>query len=191
MQEKKTFTVKESINNYRWFNLKELTEWLLILLVCFCIVYCMNTFAIINANVPSASMEPTIMTNDKIVANRFAYAGNKTPERGDVVIFHYPDYEETLYVKRVIGLPGDTVIIRDGQVYINDILLDEPYLTEETEGYFGPYVVPEGHYFMLGDNRNNSEDSRYWENKYVEESKILGKVMFKYDLTPPRFNKVH
>ena len=85
-------------------------------------------------------------------------------------------------LKRVIGLPGETVEIVDGKVYINgsDTPLEEPYLPEPMEGSYGPYTVPEGSYFMLGDNRNNSRDARYWENKFVKKEKIIAKVLFCY-----------
>lgn len=140
-----------------------------------------NRFVIVNATVPTGSMEDTIMPKDRVVALRLSYYWG-SPERGDIAIFKYPDNEDILYVKRVIGMPGETVTIIDGKVYINDSTepLDEPYLKEEFYGNYGPYTVPEGSYFMLGDNRNDSLDSRYWENKYVQEDKILGKVFFKY-----------
>ena len=87
-----------------------------------------------------------------------------------------------MFIKRVIGLPGETVNIIDGKVYINDsqVPLDDSFTPETPQGSFGPYEVPEGCYFMLGDNRENSEDSRFWVNKYVQEDKILGKVYFRY-----------
>ena len=102
------------------------------------------------------------------------------PERGDIVIFRYPDNEEELYVKRVIGLPGETVDIRDGYIYIDgaDTPLDEDYLKEDWTVATGNYhfEVPEDSYLMLGDNRNDSWDARYWTNPYVREDKILGKA---------------
>ena len=87
-----------------------------------------------------------------------------------------------LYIKRVIGLPGDKVQIIDGKVYINDseTPLDEPYLPEPPEGDYGPYYVPEDSYFMLGDNRNWSKDSRFWTNTYVKKEKVLAKAIFRY-----------
>ena len=103
-------------------------------------------------------------------------------EKPNGIVFS-PD-EKILYVKRIIGLPGETVQIKDGAVFINGTKLDEPYLNEPMIGGSGTYKVPEGKYFMLGDNRNNSKDSRYWQNKYVSKDKILGKVVFRYF---PRF----
>ena len=183
------FTVTEEIEHYSPFNLNAFKEWLSILLLAFCIVYLVNTYVIVNANVPTGSMIPTINPEEKIIASRFAYH-TTSPERGDVVIFRYPDNEEILYVKRVIGLPGDEVLIKDGNVYINGVKLEEPYVKKETKGNFGPYEVPEGCYFMLGDNRNNSEDSRFWHNKFVSEEKILGKVVIKYNIIPPYVQKI-
>ena len=104
--------------------------------------------------------------------------------RGDIVIFRYPDNEEELYVKRVIGLPGETVDIRDGYIYIDgaDTPLDEDYLKEDWTVATGNYhfEVPEDSYLMLGDNRNDSWDARYWTNPYVREDKILGKAAVIY-----------
>lgn len=183
------FTVEQKVQHYRWFKFKELLDWLRILVLSFCIVYLLNTFVIINANVPTSSMIPTIVPGEKIIANRLAYINEKAPQRGDIIIFYYPDNEEILFTKRVIGLPGDTVTIQDGQVYINGIKLVEPYASK-TEGNFGPYEVPDGHYFVLGDNRSNSEDSRFWRNKYVRKDKILGKVIIKYGFNKPHISKI-
>ena len=98
------------------------------------------------------------------------------------MIFKFPDDESKLYIKRVIGLPGDTVVIVDGKVYINGSSepLDDSFCPEEPLGNFGPYSVPEGSYFMLGDNRNYSADSRFWQNTFVKREKILGKAVLRY-----------
>ena len=137
-------------------------------------------YVIVNAEVPSGSMKNTINESDRIIANRLAYSFGGEVERGDIIVFEFPDNEEILYVKRVIGLPGDIVFIKDGEVYINGTALNEPYIREKTEGEFGPYTVPEDCYFCLGDNRNDSSDSRYWNNTYVSKDKILGKVVLRY-----------
>lgn len=140
----------------------------------------LNTVVLANSFVPSPSMEPTIMTGDRIMGFRLSYLAD-SPQRGDVVIFRYPDNEKKNYVKRVIGLPGDRVVIDQGQVYINDVILEEDYLNEEMEkGPRQEFLVPADSYFVMGDNRNNSDDSRRWQNTYVKKEKIMAKVMFKY-----------
>ncbi|MCR4745990.1 MAG: signal peptidase I [Lachnospiraceae bacterium] len=158
---------------------KEIIEWIAVVVVAVVLAYFVNHFIIVNAIVPSSSMEKTIMTGDRVIGYRLAYSFSE-PERGDIIIFKFPDDESKLYIKRLIGLPGETVEIKEGKVFVNGEALDEPYLTVTTEGTFGPYTVPEGHYFMLGDNRNNSADSRYWNNTYLAREKIVGKAVFKY-----------
>ena len=130
-------------------------------------------------------MEYTIMTGDRIFGNRLAYI-NKDPQRFDIVIFKYPDDETQLFIKRVIGLPGETVEIRDGKVYIDgaETPLDDSFTPEPPQGNWGPEVVPEGSYFMLGDNRNRSKDSRFWTNTFVKKEKILGKAVLRYFPSP-------
>ena len=159
----------------------ELIQWLIAILVAFIIALFVDNFLIVNAQIPSGSMENTIMTGDRVVGNRLSYL-TKDPERYDVIIFKYPDDESQLFIKRIIGLPGETVTIRDGKVYINDSTepLRDDFCPETPVGDFGPYEVPEGCYFMLGDNRNVSKDSRYWLNPYVEKDKIIGKAFLRY-----------
>lgn len=159
---------------------KEIFSWIKTILLALILALFINKVVIVNAVVPTGSMENTIMTKDRIVAFRLSYVVSE-PERGDIVIFKYPDDENMLYVKRVMGLPGEVIQIIDGTLYIDGEVYDgEDYLKEEMYGNFGPYTVPEGAYFMMGDNRNNSLDSRYWQNKFVYRDKILGKVIFKY-----------
>ena len=161
---------------------REILEWVVVLAISATLAFALDKFIIVNAKIPSASMEPTIMTGDRLIGNRLAYI-NENPQRGDVVIFLYPDNEKEIFIKRVIGLPGETVTIRNGQVYINDASgpLDESaYITSTPLGDFGPFEVPEGAYFMMGDNRNNSMDSRYWNRPYVYRDKILGKAWARY-----------
>ncbi len=157
----------------------EIFEWVKVIVFAALGAFIINSFIIINAVIPSASMETTIMTGDRIFGNRLAYI-NSDPVYGDIVIFKYPDDETQYFIKRVIGVPGDTVEVIDGVVYINGEEKKEDFLSVKPTGSFGPYNVPEDCYFMMGDNRDNSADSRYWTNTYVHKNKILGKAMLRY-----------
>lgn len=160
---------------------REILEWVLLIGVTVLFVVFLDTKVVVNSEVPSASMEETIMTGDHIFGNRMAYR-DSDPERFDIVIFRMPDDKSLLYIKRIIGLPGETVSIVDGKVYIDgaEEPLEDDFIKEPMEGTFGTFQVPENCYFMLGDNRNNSLDSRYWNNPYVEREDILGKAFFRY-----------
>ena len=148
-------------------------------------VILLEKFVLLNARIPSESMQNTIMVGNRIFGNRLAYRKDG-PERYDIVIFKYPDDESQLFIKRVIGLPGDVIDIRDGNVYVNG---DEEPLTDsfcpqedvtESGGLDVPFVVPDDCYFMLGDNRLHSKDSRYWEEHFVHSDKILAKAAVRY-----------
>lgn len=162
---------------------KEILSWVITLGITMLCVFLLKNYVIINANVPTGSMENTIMPDDNLLGYRLAYM-NEEPQRGDVIFFYFPDDETQKFVKRVIGLPGETVRIENGEIYINDseVPLEEPYLKEEWTRGTGPFVfeVPEGSYFVLGDNRNTSRDARYWANTYVAKEKIIGKAILIY-----------
>lgn len=174
-----------------WHDIWDYVKMIIIVVV---VVLFVNNVVLINAKIPSGSMEDTIMTGDRVFGFRLAYGFNqeifgneiskkfKEPERYDIVIFKYPDDESQLFIKRLIGLPGETVEIVDGKVYIDgsETPLEDDFIKEAPRGNFGPYHVPENCYFMLGDNRNNSKDSRLWENTYVRFDQIVGKAMFRY-----------
>ena len=167
---------------------KEILKYIIFTEVVIAVTVLLNIFVIINANVPSGSMESTIMTGDKIIGNRLAYLF-KEPERGDIVIFRDNDNKNKLLVKRIIALPGEIVEVREGQVYINlsSVPLDEPYAHAVSFAEYGPYTVPQESYFVLGDNRNNSNDSRYWANPFVYRKNIKGKVVFRFWKKPTIF----
>jgi len=184
---------------------KQYLDFFFTLLIAVGIALFLNFFIIVNAVIPSASMQNTIMTGDRVFGSRLAYKFSE-PQRYDIVIFRYPDDESQLFIKRVIGLPGETVIITGGKVYIidgsedtsgiddealmedpdaygNAELLDDSFCPETPRGggdRDGVFRVPEGHYFVLGDNRNHSNDARFWHNSFVSEKKILGKAFLKY-----------
>ena len=165
-------TSKEPAAKEKDSTAKELFQWLIAILAAVAIALFVDNFLIVNAQIPSGSMENTIMTGDRVVGNRLSY----------LTIFKYPDDESQLFIKRIIGLPGETVEIRDGHIYIDGS--SEPLEDVETKEYmvgnYGPYTIPEGCYFVMGDNRNDSKDSRYWIHPYVSKDKILGKAVFRY-----------
>jgi signal peptidase I len=159
--------------------LKELFSWIMVFVIAIGLATFINKVIIFKVEVPTGSMENTIMVGDKVETLRLSYLfGN--PKRGDIVVFPYPDDESMDYIKRIIGLPGETIEGIDGYVYINGEPLEESYVTSLLDSDFGPFEIPEESYFMMGDNRNVSEDARYWENKFVNKDKIKGKAIFKY-----------
>ncbi len=161
--------------------LKDVLEWVLAIGVAFLIAYFITHVLIINTVVPSESMQPTINVNDRLITNRLAYLF-KEPERGDVIVLPSPDEEGVLFVKRIIGLPNETVDIIDGEVYIDGVKLEEDYvsspITDKTRN--SSYQVPEDCVFVMGDNRAVSVDARYWHDKYLKIDDIEGKVAFRY-----------
>ncbi len=158
---------------------KEIIGWVIAIAVAILAARIINEKVIIKAEVPTGSMENTIMTGDCVLGFQLAYLFSD-PKRGDIVIFPWPDNPEITYVKRIIGLPGETLEIKDGTVYITGKALQEDYLKEEMIGTYGPYEVPEGCYFMMGDNRNPSSDSRKWKNTFLKGEDIIAKVIFRY-----------
>jgi len=218
-------TMKKSV-------LKEIGSWAEILVCAFLLAIFINGLIIANSTVPTGSMETTIMSGDRVIGSRLRYTFSE-PERGDIAIFsfgwicenckkargegeapavcphcgreiHSP--KRLYYVKRVIGIPGDHIEIRDdggfirakelvsdlgisdpdrqmvtAAIYVNGEKLEEPYLHEPML-YTGDldFDVPEGSYFMLGDNRNNSLDARFWEDPYISSEKMIAKVLFRY-----------
>ena len=163
--------------------LKEALSWVFTFAAAILVALVLKNFVIINATVPTGSMENTIMPGDDLFGFRLAYQFSE-PKRGDIIIFKYPDDEEEKYVKRIIGLPGETVRISNAKVYIDDseTPLQEEYLKDEWTVATGPFEfqVPEGCYFVMGDNRNDSWDARYWDNTYVAREKIIGKAEWVY-----------
>lgn len=165
--------------------LRDIIDFCIPIVIAVIIAILLKSFVIANAIVPTGSMLNTIQEKDRIVASRLAYIKND-PQRYDIIIFRYPDDEEQYFVKRVIGLPGETVQIVQGVVYVTKtngetVMLDDSFVTNcKPYGNFGPFEVPADSYFVMGDNRNDSLDSRYWNNKYVHKEKIIGKVMFRY-----------
>lgn len=171
--------------------LKEAISFMTPIVIALIIAILLKTFIFANAVIPTGSMINTIQEGDRIIASRLAYI-NEDPKRYDVIIFHYPDDESQLFVKRIIGMPGETINIKNGIVYITDVNGNTAEARSDfvtncvPTGDFGPYTVPLGSYFVMGDNRNDSWDARYWKKKNVEKKKIIGKVKFRYFPNPSK-----
>lgn len=171
--------------------LKEAISFMTPIVIALVVAILLKTFIFANAVVPTGSMINTIQEGDRIIASRLAYI-NEDPKRYDVIIFHYPDDESQLFVKRIIGMPGETINIKNGIVYITDANGNTAEARSDfvtncvPTGDFGPYTVPLGSYFVMGDNRNDSWDARYWKKKNVEKKKIIGKVKFRYFPNPSK-----
>lgn len=180
---------KETVENAeekQTSKLKEVLEFLAPIAIALVIAIILKTCIFANAIIPSGSMLNTIKIGDRVIASRIAYTFGD-PQRYDIAIFEYPDNPEQYFVKRVIGLPGETVSIRNGDVYIVDKdgksekLRDDFVSPENMDNYNGTFEVPEDCYFVMGDNRDNSVDSRYWvSTHYVSRDKMIGKVLFRY-----------
>ncbi|PRX26655.1 signal peptidase I [Orenia metallireducens] len=148
-------------------------EYLKSIVIALLISFFIITFVVQAFYIPSGSMLPTLKPGDRIFANKFIYRFRE-PRRQEIIVFKWPVDPKRRFIKRLIGLPGDRVKIVEGQVYVNDKPLEEDYTLERSYTDFPEVKVPEGHYFMLGDNRNNSEDSRFWG--FVPQANIVGKA---------------
>lgn len=173
------------------------------LFIALALALIIRAFLVQAFSIPSGSMEPTLLIGDFLLVNKLSYGirnplTNKiwipwgTPQRGDVVVFIYPLDADKDYIKRVIGLPGETVEIKDKKVFINGRLLETPQavyrdelLTETKRDQYGPKRVPENHYFVMGDNRDQSADSRIWDHQdrgrdFVSLDAMRGKAFIIY-----------
>lgn len=137
------------------------------------------TFGFQVARVEGQSMAPTLADQDRLIVNKLAYRMGP-PRRGDIVMLYYPLNPDKSFVKRVIAEEGDQVRIVDGRVFVNDVPMDDDFVPPEYRSHddFGPSVVPEGYYFVMGDHRNNSSDSRHWG--FVPKKYIIGKVQLRW-----------
>lgn len=154
---------------------RQIWDWVWPIAIGCLVAWVISRFVVGVAIVPTSSMYPTIPNPCYILDDHLATEIH-APYEGEVILFHWPDNPKKIFVKRLIGMPGDTITIHGGHVFRNGKQLNEPYLTAPTYGTFGPYHVPAGHYFMLGDNRRISDDSRYWKHPYVAKSAIVGRA---------------
>ena len=158
---------------------EELTAWLKTLVSAAVYAILIVTFGFQVARVEGQSMAPTLEDQDRLIVNKLVYRIGD-PRRGDIVMLYYPLNPDKSFVKRVIAEEGDTVRIVDGRVYVNDIPLKDDYVASEYRSHddWGPQVIPEGYYFVMGDHRNNSSDSRHWG--FVPKKYIIGKVQVRW-----------
>lgn len=186
---KKNNIAKNGEEKQKKSKLREAISFMTPIVVALIIAIFLKTCIFANIVIPTGSMLNTIQEGDRIIASRLAYI-NDEPQRYDIIIFKYPDDETQLFAKRIIALPGETIEIKNGIVYITDRNGNESIARTDfitnciPTGNFGPYTVPLGSYFVMGDNRNDSWDSRYWDNKTVKKEKIIGKVKFRYFPNP-------
>lgn len=150
-------------------------DWVLPVIIAVVLAILINKFLIFKVYIPSSSMEPTLNVGDNLFVTR-VYNPEKL-HRGDIVVFESKELNE-IVIKRLIGLPGDTIKIDSGVVYVNGKKLDEPYVKNPMDTY-GEYKVPKGKYFFLGDNRANSNDARFWKNPYIDGSDIQGEAQIR------------
>ncbi len=155
-------------------------ETISIIVIAFILAMILRAFVIEGRIIPTGSMLETLQLQDRVMVNKFIYHF-KEPQRGDIVVFQPPEELNTNedYIKRVIALPGETIEIKNGRVYINGRPLYEPYIAEPMYYDFGPVVVPEDSLFVLGDNRNHSFDSHMW-NAWLKRDHIKGKAFVIY-----------
>ena len=194
------------------FQKSTLREYFEALVTAVILALFVRTFVVQAFKIPTGSMENNLLIGDHLLVNKLVSGPSATsfertilpmrdPRRGDVVVFKYPDEPERDFIKRVIGLPGETLELRNKKVYINGQPLDEPYvhfLEPATEGQevtsfdvrerYGPVRIPDGQYFVMGDNRDNSQDSRYWG--FLPRHYIKGKALmiyWSYDSGPEEY----
>ncbi len=162
------------------------------ILVSAVLFFFLRSFVVQAYQIPSGSMEDTLLIGDFLVANKFLYGGRvpgtdwrlpavRPPRRGDIIVFRAPHVDKD-FIKRCIAVEGDTVELRDNVVYLNNVRQDEPYVvfkgTAPPKANWGPEVIPKGKLLMLGDNRNQSSDSRYWG--LLDKNRVEGRAMFLY-----------
>lgn len=182
-------------------------EYLEALLIAALFLLFTNTFVIKTFFIPSGSMEDTLLVGDFLLANKFLYGAQvpftslrlpaiRDPRRGDIIVFRAP-HQDKDFIKRCVAVGGDTVELRDNKLLVNGEGVEEAYVVLKGRtpavANFGPLTVPQGYLFMLGDNRNNSQDSRFWGP--LDEKLIKGKAMVLYlswdkDRSRPRFSRI-
>jgi len=155
-------------------------ELLEIVLIAFALSWVLRTYVIEARKIPTGSMLPTIQLDDRVIVDKIFFKEFGHLSHGDIVVFRPPPSAHATedFIKRIVGLPGDKLEIRNQITYVNDQPLYEPYVTDKSKNNFGPIVVPKDSVFVMGDNRNNSDDSRVWG--YLPIENITGRTLFRY-----------
>lgn len=177
--------INERQNEQKWNSRNEIISWVKVILSALLIAFVLRTFIFQLALVNQISMEPTLKEGQMLIISKVNYFVG-TPKRGDIIVFK-DSYENKLLIKRVIGLPGEKIDLRNGKVFINDKELEPDYTSFPTYAYVQEsWQVPEGQYFVMGDNREHSRDSRVETVGLINRKSIIGKAVFR--LWP--FNKL-
>ena len=159
-----------------------LNDWLVSIIVAVALAFCIRTFIFEPYKVEGTSMYPTLFNQERLIVNKFGYFVGD-PKRNEIVVFRYPKDESRDFIKRVIAVGGDTVEMRDGAVLVNGKKIEEPYTWKEdpkglNHSNYRKSLVPKDHIFVLGDNRNNSDDSRFSDVGKVQKKYLVGKIWF-------------
>lgn len=150
-------------------------DWILPIIIALFLCFLITRFLLFSAEIDSGSMIPTLNVGDRVLVTKIYNVDNI--KHGDIIVFS-KEGERLPLIKRVIGLPGDEVSIKNGVVYVNGEEIKEDYV-KNPQNYTGDFKVPDGHFFFLGDNRSNSKDSREWSDPYIYKEKIIGKARIK------------
>jgi len=167
----------------RWTTARNIGREIIETILLTVVIFVMIRSVVQNFRIEGLSMEPTLHAGQYLIVNKFEYQFLHPPRIGDIIVFEYPRSPDRDFIKRVIGTPGDKVEIRQGKVYINDRAIEEPYLNTLGNYSWGPQIIPQDEYFVLGDNRNNSSDSHTWGT--LPKKYIIGKAWISY--WPPKY----
>ena len=155
---------------------EEIKDWVISIVIAVVLAMIIRNFIVEPYLVDGPSMRPTLENQQRLIVNRFIYH-LRAPEKGEILIFKYPKDQSRDFIKRVNAVPGDTIEIKDGNVFVNDELQTENYILSKCRGDYPKVTIPPGHIFVMGDNRNNSEDSRFPDVGFVPFDLIKGKAM--------------
>lgn len=161
-----------------------LSDWFVSIIVAVALAFCIRTFLVEPYMVQGSSMYPTLVNNERLIVDKLSYYVTD-PKRGEIIVFRYPKDQSRDFIKRVIAVGGDTIEMREGKVFVNGTMLEEDYIYKDDPkgpnlSDYRKSVVPAGHIFVLGDNRNNSEDSRFADVDFVPLDLVKGRAVFAF-----------